>query len=68
MSAVRKRHRDGVLSRTASAMTSVAGITTALTTIMTSVAAVLGLVVHHQSAQLQQAPQWSASRRARSGS
>jgi hypothetical protein len=36
-------------------MTSVAGITTALTTIMTSVAAVLGLVVHHQSAQLQQA-------------
>ena len=55
MSAARKRHRGGALSRIASAMTSVAGITTALTTIMTSVAAVLGLVVHHQSAQLRQA-------------
>ena len=55
MSAARKRHRGGALSRIAAAMTSVAGITTALTTIMTSVAAVLGLVVHHQSAQLQQA-------------
>jgi hypothetical protein len=55
MNAARRRNRDGALSRIASAMTSVAGITTALTTIMTSIAAVLGLVVHHQSKQLQQA-------------
>jgi hypothetical protein len=36
-------------------MTSLAGITTALATLMTSAAAVLGLVVHHQAAQLQKA-------------
>ncbi len=36
-------------------MTSLAGIATALATIMTSVTAILGLVVHHQAAQLKQA-------------
>src|ERR1017187_2741572 len=36
-------------------MASFAGITTAVATIMTSASAVLGLLVHHQSVQLQQA-------------
>ncbi len=45
----------GLLSRIASGMTSLAGITTAVATIMTSVTAGLGVVVHHQTSQLQQA-------------
>src|ERR1022692_1652333 len=45
----------GSLSRVASWMASFAGITTAVATIMTSASAVLGLLVHHQSVQLQQA-------------
>ena len=45
----------GIGSRVTSWLTSFAGITTAIATIMTSCAALLGLVVHHQSAQLQQA-------------
>jgi hypothetical protein len=36
-------------------MASFAGITTAVATIMTSASAVLGLLIHHQSVQLQQA-------------
>ena len=47
--------RDGFLSRVGSAMTSLAGITTAIATITTSVSAVLGVVVHHQANQLQHA-------------
>lgn len=45
----------GFLSRMASRMASFAGITTAVATIMTSTSAVLGLLIHHQSVQLQQA-------------
>ena len=55
MSAGRNRHQGGALKRVASAMTSLAGIATAIATIMTSLTAVLGLVVHHQAAQLKQA-------------
>jgi hypothetical protein len=47
----------GLLSRVASGMTSLAGIATAIATIMTSVVAGLGLFIHHQAAQLQQAHQ-----------
>lgn len=47
----------GRLSRIAAAMTSVAGIATAIATIMTSVTAALGVAVHHQATQLQQAQQ-----------
>jgi hypothetical protein len=55
MSAGRTRRKGGALGRVASAMTSFAGIATALATIMTSVTAVLGLMVHHQATQLKQA-------------
>src|SRR6266849_4948498 len=47
----------GRLSRIAAAMTSIAGIATAIATIMTSVTAALGVVVHRQATQLQQAHQ-----------
>lgn len=55
MSAGRTRRKGGALGRVASAMTSFAGIATALATIMTSVTAILGLMVHHQATQLKQA-------------
>jgi hypothetical protein len=45
----------GFGSSATSWLTSFAGITTAVATIMTSCSALLGLVVHHQAAQLQQA-------------
>src|SRR5215471_15728249 len=45
----------GRLGRIAAAMTSVAGIATAIATIMTSVTAGLGVVIHRQNTQLQQA-------------
>jgi len=48
---------DGILSRIAAGMTSLAGIATAVATIMASVTAVLGFVVHHQAKQLGQAHQ-----------
>lgn len=47
--------RGGLLSRMAAGMTSVAGITTAIATITTSASAFLGVVVHHQATQLNQA-------------
>lgn len=55
MSAEHSIQKPGLLSRISAGMTSFAGIATALATIMTSVSAILGVVVHHQSAQLQQA-------------
>jgi hypothetical protein len=45
----------GFLSKAASWMGSFAGITTAIATIMTSSSAILGILVHHQAVQLQQA-------------
>lgn len=48
---------SGRLSRIAAAMTSVAGIATAIAAIMTSATAALGVVIHHQATQLQQAHQ-----------
>lgn len=45
----------GRLSGVSSWMTSFAGITTAVATIMTSASAILGLLVHHQAEQLKQA-------------
>jgi hypothetical protein len=47
----------GLLGRMAAAMTSLAGIATAIATIMTSVTAGLGVVVHHQATQLHQVHQ-----------
>lgn len=55
MSAEHSIKKPGLLSRISVGMTSFAGIATALATIMTSVSAILGVVVHHQSAQLQEA-------------
>jgi hypothetical protein len=55
VSAEHSIEKPGLLSRISAGMTSFAGIATALATIMTSVTAILGVVVHHQSAQLQQA-------------
>jgi hypothetical protein len=55
MSTQKEGGSDGFLSGVASWMASFAGITTAVATIMTSASAVLGLLVHHQSVQLQQA-------------
>lgn len=55
MSAEHSIQKPGLLSRISAGMTSFAGIATALATIMTSVSAILGVVVHHQAAQLQQA-------------
>ena len=49
------RKRRGFFARLTSGLTSLAGFMTALATIMTSASAILGLVVHHQSQQLQQA-------------
>ena len=48
---------SGRLSRVAAAMTSFAGIATAIATIMTAGTAALGVFVHRQAAQLQQAHQ-----------
>lgn len=53
----REEPPSGLLSRIAAAMTSLAGIATATATIMTSITAGLGIVVHHQATQLQQAHQ-----------
>ena len=47
----------GLLGRVAAAMTSLAGITTAIATIMMSVTAGLGVVVHRQATQLHQVHQ-----------
>ena len=52
-----KQTSGGLLSRIATAMSSVAGIATAIATIMTSLIAVSGFVIHHQATQLQQAHQ-----------
>jgi hypothetical protein len=48
---------SGRLSGIAAAITSVAGIATAIATIMTSATAALGVVIHHQATQLEQAHQ-----------
>jgi hypothetical protein len=52
-----KKHgeRSGLLSRIAAGMTSMAGIATAIATITTSAAAVLGVAVQHKDTQLHQA-------------
>lgn len=50
-----RRKRRGLFARLASGLTSLAGITTAIATIATSVSALLGVWVHHQDQQLQQA-------------
>jgi hypothetical protein len=47
--------REGILARIAGRLTSIAGITAAIATITTSAAAVLGVVVHTKTTQLQQA-------------
>ena len=57
MAAGRRKDSGGFLSHISSGMTSLAGITTALATIMTSAAAILGVVVHRQATQLDQAHQ-----------
>ena len=57
MAASRRRDSGGVLSRISSGMSSLAGITTAIATIMTSATAILGVVVHRQATQLDQAHQ-----------
>jgi hypothetical protein len=54
MSADEDEGSGGFFGKAASWMTSFAGITTAVAAIMTSASAVLGLLVHHQGAQLQQ--------------
>lgn len=55
VSAEHSIQKPGLLSRIAAGMTSFAAITTALATIMTSATAILGVVVHRQATQLQQA-------------
>ena len=57
MAASRRKDSSGGLDRISSGMNSLAGITTAIATIMTSAAAILGVVVHHQATQLDQAHQ-----------
>jgi hypothetical protein len=57
MSTSRRKDSGGLLSRISAGMTSFAGITAALATITTSTTAILGVVVHHQAAQLHQANQ-----------
>lgn len=57
MAARRQKGSGGILSRISAGMTSFAGITAAIATIMTSTTAVLGVVIHHQAAQLHQAHQ-----------
>jgi hypothetical protein len=47
--------REGILARIAGRLTSIAGITAAIATITTSAAAVLGVVVHTKTTQLQHA-------------
>jgi hypothetical protein len=54
MSAGKQRQRKGFLGWFLSVMKSIAGIATALATIATAVAGILGLRVHEQAAQLQQ--------------
>ncbi|MGH3169696.1 MAG: hypothetical protein ACRDN0_27930, partial [Trebonia sp.] len=49
------RKRRGLFARLASGLTSLAGFMTAIATIAASVSAILGLYVHHQGQQLQQA-------------
>jgi len=51
----RQEKKDGLLKRTGAGLTSLAGIATAIATITTSTAAVLGVVVHSKTTQLQQA-------------
>lgn len=55
MSAEHSVRKPGLLSRISAGLTSFAGLTTAVATIMTSATAILGVVVHHQATQLQQA-------------
>jgi hypothetical protein len=55
MSADKEGRSGRFLSGIASWMTSFAGITVAVATIMTSASAVLGIFAHHQSVQLQEA-------------
>ena len=55
MSADKGSGSAGFFSKVSSWITSFAGIVTAVATIMTSVSAVLGVLFHHQAAQLQQA-------------
>jgi hypothetical protein len=55
MSKGKERGSGGFFRGISSWMTSFAGIVTALATITTSASAVLGVLVHHQAAQLQQA-------------
>lgn len=57
MAASRRKDSGGVLSRISSGMNSLAGIATAIATIMTSTTAILGVVVHRQATQLDQAHQ-----------
>jgi len=52
---LRQEKKDGLLKRTGAGLTSLAGIAAAIATITTSTAAVLGVVVHSKTAQLQQA-------------
>ena len=51
----RKEKKDGLIKRAGAGLTSLAGITAAIATITTSTAAVLGVVVHSKTTQLQQA-------------
>ena len=55
MSADKERGSAGFSSKVSSWMTSFAGIVTAIATLMTSASAILGVLFHHQAAQLQQA-------------
>lgn len=55
MNADKERDSAGFAAGVSSWMTSFAGIVTAIAAIATSASAVLGLLFHHQSAQLQQA-------------
>lgn len=57
MAASRRKDSGGVLSRISSGMTSLAGITTAIATITASTTAILGVAVHRQATQLDQAHQ-----------
>src|SRR5262249_47754815 len=59
----RRKDSGGILSRISSGMSSLAGITTAIATIMTSTTAILGVAVHRQATQLDQAHQVVSVRR-----
>jgi len=52
---VKQEKEGGILKRVGGGLTSLAGIATAVATITTSTAAVLGVVVHSKTTQLQQA-------------